>query len=422
MLQKHRSNKGTYAEPLTLSDAAEVGGIYARSIGIAPYEGTSPESLPKASKNNALALITPISKDCSLRQFESNVDAFLQNDEVIRLSLFSKKPDSHGIAFTIASCFEDINAGICADVSLIPDGSKEPEASDMAEYYPKAYIIATENAYIPRLSVIAEGYSLSCSFFAKGFEHTRFTILKNGVIIGSVDTSLILDIVSKNFVAAFNPTKDDYICACNSFVRAVLPAVAAGAKLSDITVRSRYEFPLHTDSDEIRGRCLSLILGAYRSQIELCTAASKPEIEFKEIIAPVGHFASGCTSKHTNDASSIKESSPIYLLSYNIAENGAPDYDSLRAMCRTVHSLIESGSVIYSSAVTSSAKESLDSLSDVLNVELFGNTEIDLEAKIQGIILITSNEINVGITLGRAFFKEIEEEEKAIDTVEENLI
>ena len=159
------------------------------------------------------------------------------------------------------------------------------------------YVIAAKREQVSLLSYLADEFSLSCRYFARGYASNKFTLRNNGSLTLNIDTALILAAGRTHKKNFFYTNEKEFIKTSNAFVKAVLPSVAAGASLCDVTTRAYYRFPKSIENDEQRGECLSAILGAYRAQIELCTAAGKPDIEFSEGADVNAYFASICKPK-----------------------------------------------------------------------------------------------------------------------------
>ena len=396
LLQKHKACVGDDHAPLTLENAASVGALYAQSLGIAPRNDVYAPSETMAAENTAFFILTPFYDNDPEEKYELSARAFFNCEEYKLTAYFKKKIDTRGIAFTLASCAY----GIYADIHAIPSVADYPELSALATGEHGRYIIASSKQNIGLLCAVAARYSLRCTYFAKATSTKVFSLRKSQRTSMGIDLSLILALGKGLYRSSFYLSDNAFFKAVNDSADAILPAVASGLALEDIAICSEYSFPVICGNQEARGEALSVILGAYRTQIELCTSATRPVIKYVNETSSSFSFSTRLQNKVIAAPLSDSEQSKLFLLSFNRNADGMPNFDSMRAMCRSVWNLISKGSVRYSRAVTNTLSDSLKELENHFVLSLTETLPIDKNSKLSGVILVSDCDIPFALLLG----------------------
>lgn len=393
LLQKRRVTAGDNAPMMSLSDAANVYSLYSQSIGLTPKEASLQKEKLSFDDKTAFIYLYSESNDS---EYDKNAMEFISTEAFSNLAYLAKKIDKRGIAYALAT----LSDGIYADLHSIPDLNVTPELSHLAtEAYGK-YIVATKKENIDILSELAQEFSLKCSYFARAYSNKKFTLRKVGRTQMSLDTSLILHLGNYKYKGAFYLDDEDYVKRQNELVDTLLPSLANGAALDEISISAKYDFSENASDEHIKGRALSAVLGTYRAEVELCVAAKKAEVNYTDIEYPEAKFSSCCNKKQKLELSDIHTDAYIYFLSFNKNENGTPDYNSLRTMCKTVKNLIDSDCVLYSLSLVGCLQDAINELLRYLNVGISKKLPFALDEKLSGILVISTAEIKNAMFLG----------------------
>ena len=215
----------------------------------------------------------------------------------------------------------------------------------------------------------------------------------------SLDTSLILNIGGSGFKSTFNLDGNEYIEAQNMLVDSLMPSLALGSALEDITVSAKYNFSDRYEEVK-KSEALCATLGAYRAMVELCVAASEPTVAYDDIERQKYEFNSICNKSQKLELSDVKSEAYIYLLSYNKNENGTPDYASLRAMSKAAKDMRERDSTLLALPVTSCLRDIVNEILKFLNVGISKTLPFSLDDKLSGIVVLSTEEIKNGLFLG----------------------
>jgi hypothetical protein len=182
-------------------------------------------------------------------------------------------------------------------------------------------------------------------------------------------------------------------------VDSLMPSLALGSALEDITVSAKYNFSDQYEEAK-KSEALCATLGAYRAMVELCVAASEPTVTYDDIERQKYEFNSICNKSQKLELADVKSEAYIYLLSYNKNENGMPDYASLRAMSKAAKDMIERDSTLLALPVTSCLRDIVNEILKFLNVGISKMLPFSLDDKLSGIVVLSTEEIKNGLFLG----------------------
>jgi hypothetical protein len=376
---------------MSLSDIASVYSDYSEAIGLSISDGLS-EYVQNTFTDSAFVYLYPASDV----DYKEKAEEFISSAHFANYAITAKKIDCRGVAFALAS----FGTGIYADLHSLPELDRSPELSHLATEGHGRYIIATKKADIGYLSALAESYSLKCVYFARGLKSDKFTLRKVGRTQMELDTSLILAFGDPCIKADFYCDEPAYRKAELDVIEAIIPPISEGASLQDIFLSASYEFPRALANSKKRGECVSSILGAYKAAVELCVAASTPEVAYTDTDAPMVTFSAISVKDRQQSLENVKSDAFIYLLSFNKDENGKPDYASLRGMCKTVKTLVDNGTAIYTLPMLDTLKDAVDLLVKHLNVGIYKDLPLDINDKLTGILVISETKIENALPLG----------------------
>ena len=215
-----------------------------------------------------------------------------------------------------------------------------------------------------------------------------------------IDISLIRAIGSGLVPRDFLLSEKPFVDAADKYARAVLGSVASGASLSEITVMAKYRFPKILSDKAERGACLSSILGAYRTAVELCTALSESCVEYTDV--KEAEIEISTYTEKTVSFPDVKEATEynLFLLSYNRSTDGLPDFESLRLMCRLVGKLASEGSIFASTVVTDTVNDAIINLGDNFEVNILPVHKSLLDAEMNGILIVTEKKVDDAVMIG----------------------
>lgn len=141
----------------------------------------------------------------------------------------------------------------------------------------------------------------------------------------------------------------DFTKGINTLLDTVFALLARGLDREKIGLCIKYGFPMSAELDgETRlGKSLALFLGAYRVMIELCIPDARAEaimLDAKESSLLCAAYSDETPKKISNDL--FDGEGELYLLSFNRGENGMPDFESVRKMCKYLGALINEGKAL----------------------------------------------------------------------------
>ncbi len=409
-MEKYKATSGENAPAPTLRKLADIGGLYAKSIGLKPIERNTDNST--ANGDRYLLLYQKNTED----SFEQKISELFGCNEFRQNTSFYKLIDNRGIAFALASCAD----GIYADLYSLPQTASSPELSDLATEYRGCYIVACRREAIDNVCSIAESFGIGCVYFARSYPSSKFTLRTVGRTSMELDTALIRIIGGGVFGKAFDAYTDEYFKAQTELVSALIPAIASGAPVSDITLSPRYVFPLYAEDSKTLGKCISAILGVYRGQIELCMPSDEPIIDYQNNTSVSVYLDFKSSHSFSNNITEKYDGAYLSLFSFEKKENGTPDYASLRGMCKKVNSLISSKNTVYSLPVVSSLSDAILKVSDSFDIIPNESLPAIDYNNVTGVILILKEPDPMAITLGKVVSRRKAEETPTEETDIEN--
>lgn len=458
LIAKYHYVNGNMKKPLSLGDIAKVGGEYMKKIGVTKKASNSEElkcfrtlegdrmiSSQRAEckplpPETAFLMVTPTNEEES-EEYISQFKRFSESEIFKSYVIDAVRVDERGIAFALSRMAD----GILGDLYSIPDVSYPAEISDLACAKSRSFIIALEKNNIPTVANTAGKFRLSLTYFAKSVHGSKFTLLNNRNASMCVDTELIRlfgtsvvaadfkltgkkaiereerydevllnsgsvnrrlkygDIVSLSgaLVSVSRASFDvpDFTTGINTAISSILPLIACGCKLSEISLNNRYIFS-GINSEEKSGDALALLLGVYRVMIELCLFDSA-YIEFIE-----GSLSSlTCAAYSDIPAEPIpshfrQTGNAVYLLSFERDGDGMPDFNSFRGMCTFLRELISGKKAVSVRALRGTPEEALENMRGAFEFISNSSTEYILNEKAQGFIVESNSPIASGILLG----------------------
>ncbi|MBQ7383414.1 MAG: hypothetical protein IJV72_01300 [Clostridia bacterium] len=472
LITKHHYTCGEIKHPLSLDSLSKVNSEYMRKIGVSFTEKNQRAlslfeldntdklidsrdiSAPMLPPETAFLILTPTH---ALSPYASLFKCFAKTDAFDRLVIRSKKIDSRGIAFALSQMAN----GILGDLYSIPELVYPSELSALATEHHGKVIIALRKENIPAITAVARECGLETAYFAKSVGNNKFTLLNNKNISMSLDTALIrlmgeslfgttfniTDKVSEVFtsrshimlkgargaqrlaygdIVAFSGTlysplhtelgENRYSTAMSAVLDSLLPLIACGVNLSDVSLNIKYTFSSEESTNESSNE-LSAILGVYRALVELCIADS-PETEYLEdSVNSLSLVAQAKLPVKVAPSHFKKAGDAVYLFSFNKAENGMPDFDSFRKMCGFINELVVSGRAVSVRAVSGKVIDTIDTMRG--GFEFVGEASVAnlLEEYYQGFIVETDIPQVSGILLGAVTQKSEEIPVKTEETV-----
>lgn len=285
----------------------------------------------------------------------------------------------------------EITDGLCIDLCAFSPLDPEPTATALTECFEGSRIlrIGTEEL-TPLLSKIAEHGM--CAFpFAKITGDKRYTFVRKSGNGFSIQTNFLCSLIEKAEISVKLPNESeahpDTVChrptnvdacaylshtsaqreavsvgkitACavgavakraffkTALLASVIPAVImalCGKERTEYTFTSAFEFPTDLTDPYTAGKCVSMLLGAYRAQAELSIAAHRTAIRTAEISSPsVSVFAHG--EAHPFSSLLTKENSTVYCLAVPFDTQGLPDFSALRTVLGELSALARDGQI-----------------------------------------------------------------------------
>lgn len=406
LYKKYQYLYGDKVRPLSLEMAANICTEYLYKIGAYDKSEKNTRKLSAEEKltlklhtiaeNTAFTLITPIE---ATDDYNSAVLSFISDTEVENSIICARKVDRCGIVAALA----DMADGIYADIYSIPEMPEQRELSDLVTACHTRVIIATQKQDLPDLSIIAERYGLSLSYFAKAVQSDKLTLANPTGKRIQIDTSLIRALRSSLVGQVFDlcgEATEYFYRAVNTVLSAILPTIALGTDRSRIRLNTSYLFPNIVDSMPL-GCSLATILGAYRIMCEMCLPDT-PKIEYNEY-EDVDFSTISYPSKngaHMDDEFRTA-GSYVYLLSFDRTDSGLPNFASLRAMCDFYRSKVVTDKVRSARAVVGTPIETIEKMTGNCQFSADGNMADILDKSFEGLIVESSDRLEFGILLGK---------------------
>lgn len=184
---------------------------------------------------------------------------------------------------------------------------------------------------------------------------------------------------TKNIASATSRITQDspYKTSAIATLDAINALVAKGISKSSISLSIHYTLLSGTDDPSELGKNFAMILGAYRTMLELCVADSRPQIEYSKNQRSIAVVAS---SKH--NARKVKSAfgnkeSLVYFLPIRYDSYGLPDYQKYRFSNKLFFILLENDAVLSSftvnenmaNVISNAAKGAYFEYSDTVNIE-----------------------------------------------------
>ena len=431
LFSKHNDICGGKTAPLSISSAADVISKYMKKTGRftsrAPYLETFDNKTKNLPLETAFVMVIP-NEDLSPELYQEELSSFLAEETVRDMVLKVKRINSRGIASTLS----EMARGIFADIFSIPCFPTTPELSHLATEAHDMTILALPKDDIPFIKPSAEKHSLSLSYFAKVIDSNKFILAKRENISLSVETSLIRSlgsvinkaeavVLSEKSDMMFSSEKKSlvqdgmnislieaefsspcFVGALNATLDAFLPIFISTTAAEDISVKIKYCLPEKTSPEDI-GNDLSCILGVYRTLCELCVANTSTVDYNDTATLSLSCLAYAPVSRKIVGDKLLGANTAIYLLSYNIDEDGIPVFESLRDMLKFYRSLLYAGAVRSARAINGVLENEIKSMESNSKV-IFEKSAADIWGKsFRGIIVEANIPLENAILLGSVF-------------------
>ncbi len=209
--------------------------------------------------------------------------------------------------------------------------------------------------------------------------------------------------------ATGNTLSDPFFMSLDAVLTAAAQCVAGGAEFTDIALSFSAGIPGASAARDMSdpqpgGDALSLILGAYRAQIEYClpdtgSVYTYSGMHYSFIVSAAAKLNSNPVSAHF-----IAPGNGVYLLAPAYGPDGLPDFEDLRRMWRYVASLCRDGRVASAYALGSlGAAETLRKMTGG-DIDFIASNDISdniLRAPAPGGIIIESGSQIEGVLIGR---------------------
>jgi hypothetical protein len=141
--------------------------------------------------------------------------------------------------------------------------------------------------------------------------------------------------------------------------------MSAGASRRDATLTVNYSIPLEPADEEAFGKNLSLLLGVYRTTIELNIPDVNSRINFKKTGKPGVSVAAYAAKPAVLPSQKFTErTNNLYFFSFNNVSESFPDFANFRAMSDYLPTLFRNGSVLAARPVCGSLRSALEEMSD----------------------------------------------------------
>lgn len=216
------------------------------------------------------------------------------------------------------------------------------------------------------------------------------------------DTSSQIMLVTLNLDGIQQSTSSPYFTALDAILTAVAECVAAGSPFTEVVLSVAAKIP--GSAGESADTALSLLLGAYRAQMEFCLSDTGSICSFESdtlgltVSAAAGMTAQSVPSSFTTPGSSI------CLLSPHMCEDGLPDFEDLRRLWSYAESLIRDGRVLSAFAVgplgvaASVADAAGDAVLEHINNDALNSS--DFTSPAPGAIIVETANPTDGLFLG----------------------
>ncbi|MBQ8387594.1 MAG: hypothetical protein IJX46_01540 [Clostridia bacterium] len=284
-------------------------------------------------------------------------------------------------------------------------------------------VTAVSGHMLPYVSEIASGLELTVAPFGHPLKEKRISVRYGGAFPLEFEPAFISDLppscpvsaeilvgeAEKTAHSSGSRYTDELVFASSScvgssvrevtdsIVAAVSPLVAAGVRFTDISVSFDCKLPLGSTDRAVQGNALSLLLGKYRAQAELCLRSEGNRYTCSSGDPSICTFARAARPKKKGDSATDHIGS-LYLVAARRRSDGLLDFESLRELYGYVASLIEKD---QATSVTALGCDALDTQLEGLTIELpspdnvpnelkkcaVGAFIIESEAEIHGLLL-----------------------------------
>jgi hypothetical protein len=138
----------------------------------------------------------------------------------------------------------------------------------------------------------------------------------------------------------------------NTVIAAISPLVAAGIDFSEISVSFDAQLPLLSFSETEAERALSLLMGQYRVQSELCLLSDGSRYVCTNDNLSLSCYARARLSHVSVMTSVTKNEGDLFIFAPRMSADGLVNFDELRNLYRFITSLVRSGKVTAVRAAT----------------------------------------------------------------------
>ena len=204
----------------------------------------------------------------------------------------------------------------------------------------------------------------------------------------------------------------------NATVNSALTLIAEGANRRSICVAGDYELPEGDLSDTGLGETMALILGAYRTEMELATPTAITNVRYSKGKRSLLYTAYAPRPKQAVSHTFTREGSGLYFLAIGQRSDGMPDYNDLRRIADTFYTLVRSNKVLSAVAVTGSMGDAVAGMSSELTAS-FNDSGAQLDGSFCRGILFEAVNVKKILSVGKTVKVEKEEKDTVkIETVE----
>lgn len=382
----------------TLADAAAVSGAYMDRIGVNAHAAASVSEIgddlsvcvTETHEQTACAdfctdrLRTDSAFVILCREndgFEAAMSELRKTREYRKSVRAAVTVDSRGIAYALCKMAD----GIYADPERIPGLSRPIELSYLSECGEGSVILAMSRDETNAIIQKAYEFGITASYFAKSIRSDRFTVRHDNNAPMTLLSSFIRTfadlpephrfvstrqlpegdkcrpsaIVTAHREESFEgtvklggtricsytvapPRTGAFISAADTVLYTCLKMISSGVQRDKLRLNIRYLLPRKSETDSL-SFALDMLLGAYRSTVELCVPEYASCIEYANTPSPT--FV--CTAFSDVTTRDLPESfmgtgHGVYLIATNKAGNGMPDFERLCHVLATAGNLLSS--------------------------------------------------------------------------------